>query len=95
MILTIKKNSYFIGIVLQTFSKSRQDIPLDKVGVTLDRIAGRLTHGERFRGAIGEVERHYDQLENDFLRFFPDLVEFVHGENQQRPGTSEVHDNAS
>jgi acyl carrier protein phosphodiesterase len=68
---------------------------LDKVGVTLDRIAGRLTHGERFRGAIGEVERHYDQLENDFLCFFPDLVGFVHGENQQSSGTAEVHDNAS
>ncbi|MCF8052987.1 MAG: ACP phosphodiesterase [Desulfobacterales bacterium] len=60
---------------------------LDRVGVTLDRIAGRLSNGGRFKGAIREVEEHYGRLEADFLRFFPDLVEFVCGADRQNPGS--------
>ncbi|MCF8079516.1 MAG: ACP phosphodiesterase [Desulfobacterales bacterium] len=56
---------------------------LDRVGVTLDRIAGRLSNGGRFKGAIGEVKRQFGRLEDDFHRFFPDLVGFVYGADQQ------------
>jgi hypothetical protein len=37
--------------------------------------------------AIREVEEHYGRLEEDVFRFFPDLVEFVHGVDRQDPGT--------
>ncbi len=52
-------------------------IHLKSVGITLDRIAGRLTRGERFKGALAEVEAHYDALERDFLNFFPDLMRYT------------------
>jgi acyl carrier protein phosphodiesterase len=53
-------------------------IEIKRVGVTLDRITRRLTRGEKFRGAIVEVEKNYSALENDFLNFFPDLVDYAH-----------------
>jgi acyl carrier protein phosphodiesterase len=46
------------------------------VAVTLDRIAGRLSKGSHFKGAIADVHANYAALEADFLAFFPDLVEF-------------------
>lgn len=52
-------------------------IEIKRVGVTLDRITRRLTHGERFKGAIAEVEKNYDDLECDFLDFFPDLLGYA------------------
>lgn len=52
-------------------------IEIKSVGVTLDRITRRLTRGERFRGAIVEVEKNYDDLESDFLKFFPDLLDYA------------------
>jgi acyl carrier protein phosphodiesterase len=53
-------------------------IEIKRVGETLDRITRRLTHGERFKGAIVEVEKNYADLESDFLNFFPDLVDYAH-----------------
>ena len=53
-------------------------IEIKSVGVTLDRIARRVTRGERFKGAIVEVEKHYTDLESDFLHFFPDLLDYAH-----------------
>ncbi len=52
-------------------------IQIKNVGITLDRIAGRLTRGEQFKGAIVEVDTHYDELERDFLNFFPDLIRYT------------------
>lgn len=49
---------------------------LEHIGTALDRIAGRLTHGERFLGSIAEVEANYRRLEKDFSLFFPDLIDF-------------------
>ena len=51
-------------------------IELKSVGTTLDRITRRLTRGAQFKGAIVEVEKNYRQIEDDFLSFFPDLIEF-------------------
>jgi acyl carrier protein phosphodiesterase len=53
-------------------------IEIKRVGETLDRITRRFTHGERFKGAIVEVEKNYADLESDFLNFFPDLVDYAH-----------------
>lgn len=52
-------------------------IELQSVGKTLDRITLRLTNGQQFKGAIVEVESNYDELENDFQAFFPDLITFA------------------
>jgi acyl carrier protein phosphodiesterase len=52
-------------------------IEMKRVGVTLDRITRRLTRGERFKGAIVEVEQNYGDLESDFLNFFPDLLDYA------------------
>lgn len=52
-------------------------IEMKSVGVTLDRITRRLTHGERFKGAIVEVKKNYADLESDFLDFFPDLLDYA------------------
>ncbi len=52
-------------------------IELKSVGVTLDRITRRLTHGERFKGSIVEVNKHYADLESDFLNFFPELQDYA------------------
>lgn len=49
---------------------------LEGVGDALDRIAGRLTNGGAFKGAVAEIEAHYEDLETDFLTFFPDLCDF-------------------
>jgi acyl carrier protein phosphodiesterase len=51
-------------------------IHLDKVALALDRIAGRLSRGERFAGGIADIQANYRGLETDFLTFFPDLIRF-------------------
>jgi acyl carrier protein phosphodiesterase len=54
---------------------------IDRVGITLDRIAGRLSRRHCFKGAIAEVKAKYQELERDFSAFFPQLVAFVHQSN--------------
>ncbi len=49
---------------------------LGRVGTTLDRIAGRLTRGQQFCGALAEIEVNYLALEHNFYAFFPDLQDF-------------------
>lgn len=46
------------------------------VGDALDRIAGRLSRGGDFKGAVAEIDANYRDLEADFLEFFPDLSTF-------------------
>jgi acyl carrier protein phosphodiesterase len=50
----------------------------------LDGLASRLkmTHG--FHGSIEEVSEHYHTIEQGFLTFFPELMQFAHSE-QARP----------
>lgn len=55
---------------------------LDRLAGTLDRIAGRLSNGSRFKGAIADVNANYTALEGDFFDFFPDLVAFCNGGDQ-------------
>lgn len=63
---------------------------LEKVGLALDRIAGRLTRGALFKGSLTEVKSHYHDLRKDFQRFFPDLIEFAHRYVSERNGTDSV-----
>lgn len=52
-------------------------VRIGRVGTTLDRIAGRLSRGDQFKGAIVEVEANYGHLERDFSTFFPELIAFA------------------
>lgn len=47
---------------------------LDNVGRALDNIARRFRRPTPLPGAQQELERHYHDLEQDFLAFFPQLV---------------------
>jgi acyl carrier protein phosphodiesterase len=58
-------------------------IQLEGVGKALDRLAGRLSRGGPFKGAVAEIETHYEDLEADFLAFFPDLSTFCERWKQQ------------
>jgi acyl carrier protein phosphodiesterase len=58
---------------------------LERVGLALDRIAGRLRRGERFQGALEEIAGCYAALENDFLVFFPQLIAFSQNRNPAKP----------
>lgn len=50
---------------------------INRLGTTLDRIAGRLSKGQRFKGAIEEIEANYRGLESDFSAFFPEVITFA------------------
>ena len=63
---------------------SYQDIHM--VGVALDRIAVRLSRGERFLGAINDIQANYKALQDDFLSFFPELVDFALAFKQNEKG---------
>ncbi len=43
----------------------------------LDRIAARFSRPVALTGGGEEVFRHYQQLEYDFLNFFPELIDYV------------------
>ncbi|WP_375177106.1 acyl carrier protein phosphodiesterase [Marinobacter mobilis] len=47
---------------------------INTIGFVLDRIAERIRFSNRFTGAIDEIKRNDQQLEQYFLAFFPDLV---------------------
>jgi acyl carrier protein phosphodiesterase len=51
-------------------------IHLKGVEAALDRIACRLSRGEKFMRAITEIEANYEALEKDFFAFFPDLARY-------------------
>lgn len=57
---------------------------LQWVGITLDRIAGRLSRGHQFKGAIAEVRANYMDLESDFTAFLPYLIAYA-GQLKYRP----------
>ena len=49
---------------------------LDKVALALDRIADRLSCGQRFKGGIADIMDNYRELQSDFHAFFPEVVRF-------------------
>jgi acyl carrier protein phosphodiesterase len=67
-------------------------LELDHVGIALDRIADRLSCGERFKGGIADIRGHYTTLQNDFLAFFPEMVRFSKEYCDQRiAGPNPIH----
>ena len=50
---------------------------LENIGYALDRVAGRIRFSNQFTGMIMEIRAHQDELEQNFLSFFPDLQEFA------------------
>ncbi|HEX4951515.1 MAG TPA: ACP phosphodiesterase [Blastocatellia bacterium] len=47
------------------------------VELTLHRMSQRLTKGAPLASGTSELRTHYERFEADFLRFFPDLCDFV------------------
>lgn len=52
---------------------------LENIGYALDRVAGRIRFRNEFTGMITEIRANEDELERNFLSFFPDLQEFAGG----------------
>jgi acyl carrier protein phosphodiesterase len=50
---------------------------LSGVDTTLNRIAQRISRENSLAGSINEVKGHYSRLEDNFLAFFPDLIDFA------------------
>ncbi len=51
----------------------------EALGRTIDRVATRLSRPQMLKGGIDEVKQHYPVLEQDFLAFFPELIDFNNG----------------
>jgi acyl carrier protein phosphodiesterase len=68
-------------------------IHLERVGVALDRIAGRLSRGGLFISAVTEIEANYEAMQIDFLAFFPDLAAFcTEWKHRQRHVSDAIED---
>jgi acyl carrier protein phosphodiesterase len=52
---------------------------LEGVDITLKRIAKRISRESRLSDAKAEIRSHYRLLEENFLRFFPDLLAYAQG----------------
>ena len=52
-------------------------LTLDGVDITLNRIAKRISRENCLNGSIDEVKNNYQRLEENFLTFFPDLLDFA------------------
>ncbi len=62
-------------IVRYDWFRSYRD--LSNVGFALDRVAQRIRFRNRFDGIIDEIRIHDEELEERFLRFFPDLQQYA------------------
>lgn len=47
------------------------------IGSALDNISRRIRFKNQFSGSIKDIEKHYDELEQIFLLFFPELMAHV------------------
>ncbi len=50
------------------------------IGRALGRMAARLRRPNPLAAGVGELERHYDALRDDFSSFFPEAIAFVRAE---------------
>ncbi len=50
---------------------------VEGIGLALDNIAKRIRFTNDFDGSIEDIHRHYDELEEVFLNFFPQLIAHV------------------
>jgi len=47
------------------------------IGIALDNIAKRIRFNNEFSGCIEDINKHYDELNQVFLSFFPQLINHV------------------
>ena len=59
---------------------------VEGISLTLDRVSRRFIRPTNLFGSGEELRLHYDLLEQDFLRFFPDLVAHVDALKQSTAG---------
>ena len=50
---------------------------LDSIAESLDRVASRIRFENRFEGAIEDILAHRDQIEGNFLQFYPQLKNHI------------------
>ena len=50
---------------------------LDSIDTALNRLSRRLRRGSALVGSADELRQNYAEMESDFRRFLPDVVEFV------------------
>lgn len=50
---------------------------LEGIGFALDRIAERIRFKHEFAGSVSELMMHKREIEEGFLRFFPELIQAV------------------
>lgn len=60
---------------------------LSSVGYALDRLSERVSFNNRFKGSLFEIENLYENLENGFLEFFPQLQEHIYSEAIENCGS--------
>lgn len=61
---------------------------LEEVGQALDRMAARIRFANRFQGMADELAQHYDELEQVFLKLYPQLQREVAARALEYPKTS-------
>lgn len=54
-------------------------VSLEGVGFALDRVSRRIACRNSVAEALPDIERHYGELEECFVRFFPDALAFAPG----------------
>lgn len=59
---------------------------LDTIAYALERIGQRLRQPELLANTLAELERNYEQLELDFLAFFPELAAHYGRFDRRLPG---------
>lgn len=74
-LMPIQMQSVVKRMVDQDWLSSYQQLEI--TGLALDSIAKRIRFNNNLHGAIDEVEQHYQQYEQAFLKFFPQLIHHV------------------
>lgn len=84
----LTEQSAFVLSRMITYDWLGSYIHLKNVGLALDRIAGRLSRGSDFMGSLAEIEARYRDLNEDFQRFFPELIDFSRSYSEHREQAS-------
>ncbi|MCP4285542.1 MAG: DUF479 domain-containing protein [Gammaproteobacteria bacterium] len=56
---------------------------IEEIGIVYQRMSRRLRHPNTLASAIEEVEAHYHDLEQDFEKFFPDVLAHANHVNKK------------
>jgi len=67
-------------MVANDWLNSYEDIEV--IGLVLDRISMRIKRDNALSGGIEEIKRHYEPLEEHFLTFFPQAIEYANHLNK-------------